>query len=411
MFRLTNPVRHYSWGSHTQIPRMLGVPSDGTPWAELWLGAHPADPSYLPDGRSLQEAIQADPRTLLGTRTAQRFENRLPFLMKLLAAAEPLSLQVHPNPTQAQQGYAAEDTAGIALDALSRSYRDRSPKPELLFALTRFEGMAGWRAPEASAEILRLFGVPFLDRVAEQLSHDGPAADVVGQVVAELLALPAADVPALVAGVTAAAQAADARPHPISPRSRPNTVSRDAVTRESLRVFAQTKQLGQRYPDDAGVLVTLLLNHVVLARGEAMYLDAGVVHAYTSGFGLEVMANSDNVLRAGLTPKHVDVPELLKVTDFEPSVAPLWPSSGDPERMDIFAPPVEEFSLSVAEAEYGLLPSTGPRLLLCLDGGVGVTVDDHTETLGPGHAVFLSDSDGRATVIGSGRVAVCSTPG
>lgn len=410
MFRIDNPVRHYPWGSRTQLPRLLGVADDGTPWAELWLGAHPADPSYLPDGRSLHEAISAEPATLLGATTAERFGNRLPFLMKLLAAAEPLSLQVHPDLAQAQAGYAAEDAAGTAVSAAHRSYRDRSPKPELVLALTRFEGMAGWREPLASAEILRLFGVPFLDEVAHTLSQPGPAADVLAEVVTGLLALPAVDVPDLVAQVTDAAAAADARPHPISLRSRPTTVSRDAVTRESLRVFAQTAQLGRRYPHDAGVLVTLLLNHVVLARGEAMYLAAGVVHAYTSGFGLEVMANSDNVLRAGLTPKHVDVPELLRVTDFEPSGAPLWPNSGDPERLDIFAPPVDEFVLSVTESDFDVLPSAGPRILLCLDGRVRVRVEQHVEPLGPGQAVFLGDIDGSAQVDGSGRVAMCSVP-
>lgn len=248
MFRLTNPVRGYEWGSRTQIPRLLGVPGDGTAWAELWLGAHPAAPSHVPDGRSLREAIRAAPETMLGESIAARFDDQLPFLMKLLAAAEPLSLQVHPNPVQAQQGYAAENAAGIGLDAPDRNYRDRSAKPELVFALTRFEGMAGWRDPDASAEILRRFEVPFLDSVADQLGMPGPKSVVLAEVVAELLALPADEVPGLVGDVTAAAVAADARPHPISLRSRPPVVSRDAIERESLRVFAQTAQLAGAIP-------------------------------------------------------------------------------------------------------------------------------------------------------------------
>ncbi|UAL29177.1 mannose-6-phosphate isomerase, class I [Nocardioides rotundus] len=410
MWRLTNPVRHYAWGSRSHLPRLLGVPDDGEPWAELWLGAHPSDPSTLPDGRGLDAAVAADPASLLGAEVAEHFEG-LPFLMKLLAAAEPLSLQVHPDSAQAAAGYDAEDAAGVPVSAPARNYRDRSAKPELVLALTRFEGMAGWRTPERSAEILRMLGVPFLDEVAERLSVPSPPAEVLRDVVTYLLRLPQDDVPALVADVTAAAAAADARPHPISSRRRPAEVSRDDVSRESLRVFAQTAQLGKRYPEDAGVLVTLLLNHVVLARGEAMYLDAGVVHAYTSGFGLEVMANSDNVLRAGLTPKHVDVAELLEITSFEPSPAPLWEPAGDPERVEVFAPPVAQFRLSLAEGVYDDLPATGPRILLCLDGTVTVAAGGSTESLAPGGAVFLSAADGPVSVVGDGRVAVCSVPG
>lgn len=409
MWRLTNPVRHYAWGSRSHLPRLLGVPDDGEPWAELWLGAHPSDPSTLPDGRGLDAAVAADPASLLGAEVAERFEG-LPFLMKLLAAAEPLSLQVHPDSAQAAAGYDAEDAAGVPVSAPARNYRDRSAKPELVLALTRFEGMAGWRTPERSAEILRMLGVPFLDEIAERLSVPSPAAEVLRDVVTHLLRLPQDDVPALVAEVTTAAAAADARPHPITGRWRPATVSRDDVSRESLRVFAQTAQLGKRYPEDAGVLVTLLLNHVVLARGEAMYLDAGVVHAYTSGFGLEVMANSDNVLRAGLTPKHVDVAELLRITSFEPSPAPLFAPSGDPERVEVFAPPVSQFRLSLAEGVYEDLPASGPRILLCLDGSVTVAAGGSTAALAPGGAVFLSAADGPVSVVGDGRVALCSVP-
>lgn len=374
------------------------------------MGAHPADPSHLPDGQSLLRAIQNDPAATLGTEVASRFDSRLPFLMKLLAAAEPLSLQVHPNRSQAVAGYEAEDAAGIRLDAPERNYRDRWSKPELILALTRFEGMAGWRAPAASAEILRALRLPLLDEVADRLSSPGSASEVLREVVTWLLALPPAEVTPLVEQLTRAATTLDARPHRISARARPSAIARDAVERESLRVVAQTVALGRRYPADAGVLVTLLLNHVVLARGEAMFLNAGVVHSYTSGFALEVMANSDNVLRAGLTGKHVDPAALLRVTDFEPTRAPILTPEGDAERIAVWAPPVAQFQLSVASARYDQLPELGPRVLLCLEGTVEVAGGGESETLAPGDALFIPHQDGAIRVSGVGRVAVCGVP-
>lgn len=404
MTPLLNPVRDYAWGSHSHIPRLLGQPRSETPVAELWLGAHPAAPSRLPDGRTLTELIAADPDKTLG-RAASLRDGQLPFLMKLLAAAEPLSLQVHPTTAQARAGFDREEAEGLPRDHPDRNYVDRSAKPELIYALTRFEGMAGFRDPFRTAEILRRFELPWLSTVATDLE----APDALRPLVTRLLALSPERAEPWIAAVGRRAAELDAGPQPIerNPRRRKD---RDDVDRESRRMFAQTAALAARYPRDPGVLVTLLLNHVVLARGEAMYLDAGVMHAYTSGFGVEVMASSDNVLRAGLTPKHVDVPELLAITDFTPMPAPLWPNDGDPDVIDEFRPPVDEFALSLSEGPTTRLPDTGPRILLALEGTVRGCTEAGDFRLEQGRSLFLADADGPVRVEGSGRLAVTSVP-
>lgn len=405
MIRLDNPLRDYAWGSHSHIPRLLGRPRSEAPVAEMWLGAHPAAPSLLPDGGSLGAAVAADRAGMLGPATDVA-DGHLPFLMKLLAAAEPLSLQVHPTAEQARAGFEREEAAGVSRDDPARNYVDRSHKPELIYALTRFEGMAGFRDPARSAEILRRFGVDRLAGLADELEQPDPLRPVV----TDLLSRSPDDVAPLIAEVGAVAAELDAKAHRIDRNPRRRLKDRDDVERESLRVFAQTVGLAERYPHDPGVLVTLLLNHVVLARGEAMFLDAGVVHAYTSGFGVEVMASSDNVLRAGLTPKHVDVPELLAVTDFTPMPAPIWTNDGDPDTLDEFRPPVAEFALTVAERPTADLPATGPRIALCLDGEVVLTAGGDTASLTPGGSVFVAHSDGPLVAEGDGRVAVTSVP-
>jgi mannose-6-phosphate isomerase len=405
VFSLDNPIRDYAWGSHTHIPRILGRQRSETPVAEMWLGAHPAAPSRLADGRSLGAAIAADRVEFLGA-AASTADGHLPFLMKLLAAAEPLSLQVHPTAEQARTGFAREEALGVARDAPERNYVDRSHKPELIFALTRFEGMAGLREPAKSADILSRFGLDWLNAVGRALQ----APDGLRAVVSELLGSDPEVAAARIAEVGAIATELDAKAHQIDRNPRRRLKDRDDVDRESLRVFAQTAMLAGRYPRDPGVLVTLLLNHVVLARGEAMFLDAGVIHAYTSGFGVEVMASSDNVLRAGLTPKHVDVPELLAITDFSPMPAPIWTNDGDPDTVDEFRPPVAEFAVSIAEHPTADLPAHGPRILLCLDEEVEVTTSAGSQTLTQGQSVFLTDAEGQVTVDGEGRVAMASVP-
>ena len=406
---LSGAVRGYAWGSHNHIPRFLGVEATGEPQAELWIGAHEGDPSRLPDGRTLDAAIREDPDTMVGPRVQSLFGPRLPFLMKALAAAEPLSLQVHPTSQRARIGYATEDGAGIPVGSPSRNYQDRFHKPELIYAISRFEGMAGFRDIESSTRILRMLDVPWADEVAWRL-EDGPAFQALRSVVTDMLAMEGDGLATLLAEVAEAASRAEQRAHREDLRTGRRFRERTSVAREGTRVFAQTVSLVERYPRDPGVLVTLLLNHVVLAPGEAMFLDAGTIHAYTSGFGIEVMASSDNVLRAGLTPTHVAGPELLHPTNVTPRPPPL----GEPRtRGDVahFDPPVTEFSLWVGRTPIGGPAIDGPRIVLVLDGHVTVVTGSRSEELRRGQAVFLAHADGQASITGDGQVAIGSVPG
>jgi len=413
---LTNPVRHYAWGSRTHIPRLLGQDPGTQPWAELWLGAHPAAPSVLPDGRTLTQAISDDPATVLGEPVRAAFGDRLPFMMKLLAASEPLSLQVHPTSERARIRFAEQDAAGIAPDAPDRSYPDASHKPELIYALTRFEGMAGFRDPERSAVIIRGFTLPWLDEIAERIEVSVTPFQTIREVVSELLLMCGDPLEAQLQELRVAATAAERRSH--SSRAGRRTVmvaDPNGMERESVRVYAATLGLIDRYPRDPGVLVTLLLNHVVLAAGQAMFIDAGVMHAYTSGFGVEIMAASDNVLRAGLTPKHVDVPELLEVTNFTPIPPPLWAANRlDPAvrlEANVLTPPVAEFELVVLclDDEASDLRE-GPQIILCLDGRVVVTSSSGSTAVPAGSAVFVTAAESDLTVAGTGRVTVGRLP-
>ncbi|MFF5483740.1 mannose-6-phosphate isomerase, class I, partial [Streptomyces sp. NPDC012935] len=286
MDRLDNTVRPYAWGSTTALPALLGVEPTGEPQAEMWMGAHPGAPSRTARG-TLVEVIEADPERELGAATVAKFGPRLPFLLKLLAAGAPLSLQVHPDLAQAKQGYEDEERRGIPVDAGHRNYKDANHKPELICALTEFDGLCGFRDPLRAAALLDALGVDSLKPYVDLL-HARPEEAALREVLTAIL-----------------------------------TADRDAMAHTVAEAAAACDRLGgehapyagiaHHYPGDPGVIAAMLLNHVRLQPGEALFLGAGIPHAYLNGLGVEIMANSDNVLRCGLTPKHVDVPELLRI--------------------------------------------------------------------------------------------------
>lgn len=396
MWRLTNHVRRYAWGSTTEIPRLLGIPPDGRPQAELWLGAHPGAPSRVcgPSGRGrprhgagLDTVIAADPVTALGADIAESF-GALPFLLKFLAVERPLSLQAHPRLDRARAGFAAEEAAGIPVDAPHRTYRDANHKPELVLALSGFEALCGFRAPAAAAADLDGLDAPLAAALRTALAAADPS-DALRGAMTLLLTLPARDRFGLVAAVAAElAQRAGGCPAP------------------RLRAVLG---LAEHYPGDPGVIVSLLLNHVVLSAGEALFLPAGTVHAYLRGSAVEVMAASDNVLRAGLTAKHVAPGELLDAVEYAvlpvPYVAPTV-SGGLRE----YRPRVDEFALAVAEPEDTAvrLPA-GPAIALVLDGGVELRASSGAAlTLRGGESAFLSASAGPVLAAGRARVVVAA---
>ncbi|GAA1119663.1 mannose-6-phosphate isomerase, class I [Arthrobacter flavus] len=367
MYLLENTLRPYAWGSETAIAELLGRVPSGGPEAELWVGAHPDSPSQavLEDGtrQNLDQLIASGPERALGPEVVQSFGDRLPFLLKVLAAAAPLSLQVHPSSAQAAAGFAAENVAGVPADAPHRNYRDGFHKPEMILALTPFEALCGFRPVAEAAGVF--------ERLISAVTESGaPAPQLLTDVVSDLTGSSPQDAlrsafTRLLTGGEAAAQASEA--------------VAAAVASAPGREAATVRELSAHYPADPGVLVALLLNRVSLSPGQAIYLPAGNVHAYLSGLGIEVMAASDNVLRGGLTPKHIDVPELLRTVVFEPVSVPAVEVRHTGLGQELYCPPFEEFALQRLELRMGSdsmasadvpLAQNGPVLVLAVSGSI-----------------------------------------
>lgn len=380
-------IRTYAWGSRTAIAEFTGRPAPTAhPEAELWLGAHPGDPAMLEgaDGRtSLLDAIAVDPDGELGPAVRERFGDRLPFLVKVLAADEPLSLQAHPSAQQAVEGYAREDRRGVGVNSPVRNYRDRSHKPELLVALGDFEALAGFRPAADSVALMRALAVPALDPYIALLADQSDAAGLRALFTTWITA-PQPAIEALIPAVLDGAI---------------------AYIRSGAKEFAAEArtalELGERYPGDAGVLAALLLNRISLSPGEGIFLPAGNLHSYLNGMAMEVMANSDNVLRGGLTPKHVDVPELLRVLDFHP-VADARVGTRREGIELVYDTPTAEFAGSVLALDGDNLghevdvPSRhdGPQILVCTEGSVIVRAKSGEVRIDRGQAAWVAADDG-----------------
>jgi mannose-6-phosphate isomerase len=384
MDRLDNPVRHYAWGSARDIPDLLGVPPDGTPQAELWMGAHRGAPSLvLRDGtcRSLAELIAKDPDAELGPAVAAQYGGRLPFLLKVLSAGQPLSLQVHPD--------AARAAARFADPRYADDYTDDNHKPELICALRDgFEALCGFRPVPGTLALLDELAVPGL-AASRQLLAGQPGAAGLRAVVTAILT--GADAGSL-AETTAALGRAGQR-----------VAGGGGEWAAAGRAYAL---LAEGYPRDPGVLVALLLNHAVLAAGEALFVAAGVPHCYLRGFGAEAMAASDNVLRAGLTSKRVNVPELLEVLDFVP--APLHVLHAVPDGVqETYPVPVPDFRLGrlVLGADPVPVPDGGPQILLCIAGQARLRAPGGAELdLARGGSAYLAASCAGVTAAGPGTL-------
>lgn len=393
MNRLLNTVRPYAWGSTTAIPELLGTPSTGEPQAELWMGAHPGAPSRVDRGAGpvpLDTLIDADPTSELGDATVKRFGPRLPFLFKVLAAGAPLSVQVHPDLAQAKAGYADEEARGIPLDAPHRNYKDANHKPEMLVALSPFDGLCGFRRPTEAADLIDALGVGALAPYADILRAH-PEDRALREVLAAVLG---ADPDATAETVHAATEAA----------------ARLAATPGTPHAadYAAYAKAAHSFPGDRGVIAAMLLNYVRLQPGEALYLGAGVPHAYLDGLGVEIMANSDNVLRCGLTPKHIDVPELLRVVRFEAGDPGVLRPEAAPDGEELYAAPIDEFRLS----RYVLAPGSDPRtldqgtpqILLCTAGQASLRAHDgRVLTLDRGESCWIPAGE-RTELSGDGAV-------
>jgi mannose-6-phosphate isomerase len=394
LLALDNSIQRYAWGSPDAIPSLLGHATSAgeSPWAELWMGAHPSAPSRVqlsPGGAiALDEIVAHHAEEILGARVASAFGGRLPFLFKLIAAARPLSIQCHPDAAAARAGFERENRLGVPLDARERNYRDASHKPELLVALGRFEALVGFRAPREIGERLEAAGAAELAADIDDLERPGGLT----RFVAALLRLPRERGRALLGQVSS------------------------ALAGDASREADWVRQLMVEHPGDPAALAPLFLNLIELAADEGLYLGAGVLHAYLGGVGLELMASSDNVLRGGLTEKHVDVDELCAVMlgeAMEPAV--LTPARAT-DGLESYATPAPEFRLGfvdVTPAGHERAASGGPEILLSfadrcrlVDGETGASLD-----LRRGGSALVTAQAKTYRVEGEGgRVYVASVP-
>jgi mannose-6-phosphate isomerase len=361
---------------------------------------------------SLLEALRADPCRHLGQRCAQRWGGRLPFLLKVLAADEPLSLQAHPSAEQAAEGFAREEVRGIPRDAPERNYVDPSHKPELICALTELQALAGFRDPRRTVDLLQALDVPALAPYRAMLAAE-PNADGLRTLFTTWITMPEPAMKAILPSTLDACVALLRRNGVCGSVPTPSgdfqtlrggdffRTPRESEFRAECRVILE---LAETYPGDVGVLAALLLNHVVLASGEAMYLPAGNLHTYLRGTGVEISANSDNVLRGGLTSKHIDVPELLRVLDFSYGVLPV--QRGEPVGLHetAYRTLAEEFQLTRLEWAHGestpiCLRSQWPQILLCTQGSAQLhSLDGGSVTVRRGGSVWLAAEDPEVTV-------------
>jgi mannose-6-phosphate isomerase len=382
MHRLRNGVQNYDWGSSDAIPRFLGDRASGEPVAELWIGTHPLKPSTAIDDDGTE-------------RPLAEVAGELPFMVKLLAADRPLSLQVHPSRSLAEAGYDREEAAGIPVDSPQRVYKDRNHKPEMVYALSTFDSLIGFRP---TAEILRVLGpldTPLSQRLADDLRADPGFAGIVRRV--EWLLNTGVD-PAEVHQIVGACRALS------------------ALGMDIKRAYRTVIEIAEHHPDDIGVVVSLLLNRMTLQPGEAAYLETGVMHAHLTGLCLEVMATSDNVLRAGLTGKHVDPRGLVACLDTGMArAARVTPDFVDADT-EVFSPADVEFALAVTQISHAApegvdLVRADGSLLICTGGEVVVRTDAGEKiTLTRGESLYLGPEDHRAVVQGLGEVAQAYLP-
>lgn len=389
MLSLTGAIKHYAWGSTDAIPEFLGREPDGRPWAEYWLGDHPDGPA-LSDDQRLNDLISRRPASL-GEPSRAAYGDRLPYLVKLLSAASPLSIQAHPNRAQAEAGYAREDEADIALDDPQRCFRDTWPKPEILIALSSFDALYGLRAAWRTAALLSQLNTPRLSPVVTLLEQTSAKPESMRDTFFRVLEGATA---AMVSDLAdAAARATDS--------AGPEAEFVDTI-----------RQLTTHFPEDPSVVAALMLNRVTLARGQAIFVAAGVLHAYLRGDGVEVMASSDNVLRAGLTHKSVNRPVLREIGDFQVVEPALIAAEPVAPGLYHYPSPAPEFGVWLIDHPPAALtlPASATARIVFGSGGTLRLRSDEELTLEGGRAYFAEagepltvEGTGQAFLVAGGR--------
>ncbi|PHM28706.1 mannose-6-phosphate isomerase [Xenorhabdus budapestensis] len=389
MLKMTNQIQHYDWGSKTALTNIYGIENpDNQPMAELWMGAHPKCSSQVTDPATgepitLKQLIAQNPEKYLGKKVADQFQ-RLPFLFKVLCAAQPLSIQVHPDKPSAEKGFAKENAAGIPLDSPQRNYKDDNHKPELVYALTPFKAMNAFRPLPEIAELLSYVSGAHPNI---QTFMQNPTEQNLSFLFSQLLTMQGKQ------------------------KSLAIAVLKSALNSRRGEPWDTIRKMTVFYPDDNGLFTPLLLNIVELQPGQAMFLYARTPHAYLEGIALEVMANSDNVLRAGLTSKHMDVPELMANLDFISKSADTLLTIPTQEKDALNYPvPVNDFHFSIytVSAQPIVLENDSASVLFCFDGQVTINSGKQELRIVSGESVFLSAIEKIMTAHGNGKLAKVS---
>jgi mannose-6-phosphate isomerase len=378
IFKITNTARDYAWGSRTLIPEYFGIAETGRPMAEIWFGTHEGSPARLVDEQAL----------LLGKLNGKQ----LPFLLKILAAESPLSIQAHPNSVQASEGFARENAAGIGLQASDRNYKDDRHKPEMIVALSEFEALCGFKSLKQIRNLL------------ESMLDPTEVSEGFKTIVNHWLELFASEdgLHKLFVDI-------------VNRRGNLDGVNAELTEQANLSAqFELAARLNILYPGDPGVIIALLMNHVWLEPGEALFLPAGNIHAYLSGLGVEVMASSDNVLRGGLTPKHIDAAELEHVLDFAPFEVDLVKTRELSKGLFEFVTPVDDFILYRAELSGEVVMADlnipGASIILCTAGEVAVSNSiEERVVLRRGEAAFIGDDAKKFSLAGSGTAYLATS--
>ncbi|MCG9549773.1 mannose-6-phosphate isomerase, class I [Vibrio harveyi] len=391
IYTLNNPVKNFPWGSRTAIRDYFGIDNSNLEHqAEIWMGAHPSASSSISQvgvDMSLCDVIASNPDYWLGKETKENFSS-LPFLMKVLAAEEPLSIQVHPSKKAAELGFAKENEQGIPLDAANRNYKDANHKPELVYALTPYLAMNGFREFAQIVANFDSINLPVLEDLFQPFKQD-PNPLTLAEFFAAILALKG-----------------EVKAQSISQLLNSlKGIDKDHFAYQASLLISRFSHL---YPEDVGLFAPLFLNVIELQPGEAMFLYAETPHAYIHGLGVEVMANSDNVLRAGLTPKYIDVEELVKNTQFKPIAFDnlILKPTGNQMGREIYPVPVKDFKFDVLNPQNNMsLTISSPEILLCLSNQVTLITGMESRVLCKGESVILPASLGEYCISGKGSVA------
>lgn len=390
IYKMKNEILAYAWGTTDFIPNLIGTRKTDKPQAEMWMGAHLKASSRLEiqnKEEKLSSFISNNLNLTLGEKIASEFEGKLPFLLKILSAQKPLSIQVHPNKKQAIAGYRKDNEKNIDLLAFNRSYKDDNHKPELICALTEFDAMCGFQPVEEIQERLRYLNV-LQDYCQEFLRN--PTSLTFKLFYINLMNLSSKKQAELVADLI--------------------TKIKNPRTKKEKIIFEWVEKLNIEYPGDIGVFSPIYLNIVRLHPGESLYLKAGIMHAYLQGTGIEIMANSDNVLRGGLTKKFIDLTELSKTIIFENEIIEKIETEKNAEE-NVYHTVAREFELSKIELKnvFEVNEIDSPEIILCTKGNAKIISENDIE-LKTGESAFINYNCRKYKLLGNGEFFRAKVP-